>query len=65
MSDNTNNIPDAETIEQLNALQSFRHRQIILHLRWISVGAWLAAGGAIGWWGYWWGFLPLRYAFFG
>ena len=51
------------TLAEWRAVSHERHRQIMRRLGWILAAAWIAAFGALAWGAYWWGLIPLRYAF--
>ena len=53
------------TLAEWRAVSYERHRQMMRRLNQACFGAWVAAIGALGLMAYWWGLIPLRFAFFG
>lgn len=57
--------PKPMTLEEWRAVSYERYRVMMRLLRHIRIAAWIAAVGALGLMAYWWGLIPLRFAFWG
>lgn len=57
--------PRPMTLDEWRAVSYERHREVMRRLNQACFGTWIAAFGALGLMAYWWGLIPLRFAFLG